>query len=834
MADHATRRVASAIVLLAVPAALLCRIAVDQAPYRGGGWHLDWLVLAGLSAAAELFVLHIQVRREAQAVSLSEIPQVVGLFLATPLTFLVGRLLGVLSVCVLHRRQAPLKLAYNGVQIALESAVAVLVFRAVLDVLGTGDPARWLAAFAATGVVGALSALSTTAIVALAEGTVDLRELLTETAHGVLASTTVAVPGLIVVGLVERSPWNAILAALAFGALAISYRTYGSLRERHLALERLYRFSQVVSARPEVDQVLHTMLGQACGVMRADRAEVLVLAGNDGDPSVRVSALSGGKLLRTEITLAADTPWARAAVVGEPVLIPRDSRDPAGRDFLAEQGLRDAIVVPLRGEAGLVGAMLVADRSGDVRTFARDDMRLLETVANHAAAALRNAQLIGQLRHEAAHDALTGLPNRTALRRYLQDLLAHRGGRRIAVMVLDLDGFKQVNESLGHHQGDMLLQQVARRLRAGAPAGSYVAHLGGDEFAVVIDSAREDAETVATGRALLGALAEPLQLEGLELEVSASLGIALVPEHADDVPGVLRRADMAMYQAKNTLRGVALFDAEASRPDTPAQLALVSELRRAIDSGEIRMFVQPKADAVTGAIVGVEALARWQHPTHGLIMPDEFIPIAERHGLIRALTAEMLRQAITAVSQWRRDGEKLSIAVNLSPRGVLDADLPNQVRTLLAGLNCPPTVLTLELTESSMMTDPAGVAALMNELHQTGIRLSIDDFGTGYSSLSSLRKLPLDEIKVDKSFVMGIEDNGDDEKIVRSIVDLGTNLGLDVVAEGVENARIWQMLRRMGCTHVQGYYLTRPIPSQDFTAWLVGYRSTHGLASVSA
>jgi diguanylate cyclase (GGDEF)-like protein len=833
MADRAARRVVPAIGLLAVLAALLCGFAAGQQPYRQGG-HLHWLLLATLSAAAELVVLHIQVRREAQAISLSEVPQVVGLFLATPVSFLIGRVAGVLAVCVLHRRQAPLKLAYNGVQIALESAVALLVFRVVLDAVGTGDPARWLAVFAATGAVGAVSALSTTAIVALAEGTLDPRALVAEPASGAISSMSVAVPGLMVVALVEQSGWNVILAVIAFAALVLGYRTYGSLRERHLALERLYRFSQVVSARPEVDQVLSTMLGQASEVMRADRAEVLVLPGEDDTTAVRVAALAGGRLLRTETELVNPSAWTRAAVDGDPVLIPRDTRDPGDREFLAAYDLRDAIVVPLRGEAGLIGAMMVADRAGEVRTFARDDMRLLETVANHATGALRNAQLISQLRHEAAHDSLTGLPNRTALRRHLLDLLANRGGRRIAVMVLDLDGFKQVNESLGHHQGDTLLQQVALRLRAAAPADSFVARLGGDEFAVVIADAGERDSTVEAGRALLGVLSQPLPLDGIELDVNASLGIAVVPDHADDVSGLLRRADMAMYQAKNTLRGVALFDAVTNRPDTPAQLALVAELRRAIDNGEIRLYVQPKADAISGAIVGVEALARWQHPAHGLIMPDEFIPIAERHGLIRALTTEMLRQAIAFAAAWHRSGDPIGIAVNLSPRGILDADLPGQVSALLAEQGSRPSILTLELTESSMMTDPAGVALLMGELHRMGVRMSIDDFGTGYSSLSSLRKLPLDEIKVDKSFVMGIEDNGDDEKIVRSIVDLGTNLGLDVVAEGVENARIWHMLRRMGCTHVQGYYLTRPIPVADFAAWLVGYRATQGLAPVSA
>jgi diguanylate cyclase (GGDEF)-like protein len=819
--EPTTRRIAGLVVFLAAAAVPLWLLAARLPAHLPSG-HLPWWLLAALSAAAELFVLHIQVRREAQAISLSEIPQVLGLFLATPVTFGIGRVIGVLLVCALRRRQAPLKLIFNGMLVLVESATAVLVFRAVLGLVGDGTPARWVAAFAASAAVGALSAVCITVVVALAEQSLDPRDLLREPARGAAASVAVTVGGLMAVVLVEQSRWNAVLALLALTALAVGYRAYAVLNERHLSLERLYRFSEVVSARPEVDQVLHTILGQATEVLRASYAEVLFLPGAEDGPAVRVAAPAGGRLTRTNCAVTG--PWARATADGEPVLIARDSRLPADRQFLAAESLRDSIIVPLRGEAGLIGALMVADRVGEVRTFDTDDVRLLETVANHASTALRNGQLIDRLRYEAAHDALTGLPNRTTLQRELHDLLQQPEPCHIAVMIMDLDGFKQVNDSLGHHRGDALLQQVAARLPAAVPPGALVARLGGDEFAVVVPGVADPKEVLEIGRGLLRMLAEPLPVAGLMLEVNASIGVALAPEHATDVATLLRRADMAMYQAKSTLRGVALFDAAASQPDSPAQLALVGELRRALTEGELLLYVQPKADANTGAVVSVEALVRWQHPEHGLIMPDEFIPIAERNGLIKDLTKVVLRSAIIAATGWQAAGMHLPIAVNLSPRGMLDPHLPAEVGALLAELGSSPDLLTLELTESSMMIDPAGVASLMQELHDMGIRLSIDDFGTGYSSLSSLRKLPLDEIKIDKSFVMGIEENGDDEKIVRSMVDLGTNLGLDVVAEGVENSRIWQMLRRMGCTQIQGYYLSRPIPVDDFPAWLTDYR----------
>jgi diguanylate cyclase (GGDEF)-like protein len=459
---------------------------------------------------------------------------------------------------------------------------------------------------------------------------------------------------------------------------------------------------------------------------------------------------------------------------------------------------------------------------------------LLQTVANHASIALRNGQLVDRLRHEAAHDSLTGLPNRTALRLRLSELLRAPTAGHLAVLLMDLDDFKSINDTLGHHHGDALLQHVADLLRAAVPADALVSRLGGDEFAVVVPDVVDHDGALTISEELLAALRSPVTVDGIRLEVGASLGIAIAPEHANDVASLLRHADMAMYQAKNTHRGIAMFDPAAKPSETPAQLALAGELRQALANGDLRLYVQPKADAVTGRVVGVEALVRWQHPRHGLIMPDEFIPIAERNGLIKLLTTEVLRRAIATASSWDTAGIHASIAVNLSPRGLLGTDLAAQIAALLAEQEASPGLLTLELTESSMMTDPGGVAALMAQLHEMGIRLSIDDFGTGYSSLSSLRKLPLDEIKIDKSFVMGLEDNSDDETIVRSIVDLGVNLGLDVVAEGVENNRVWQILRQMGCTQIQGYYLTRPIPAQDFLAWLDEYQQRPPRLTVAA
>jgi diguanylate cyclase (GGDEF)-like protein len=819
------RRVGALIVALAAVAAVLWLFAARLPGYHPTGLMM-WFVVAVLSAVAERFVLHIQIRREAQAVSLSEIPLVLGLFLAPPLDFGAGRVLGVLAACALWRRSSPVKIAFNVVQVAVESAVALLVYHGVLAGLGHGPLSEWLATFAATGVVGGLSALSLTAVIALADGEVPPGGLWREPVRGAVTSAAAAIGGLIAVILVEQSPWNALLGLAGLAGLMYAYRAYAGLAERHLSLERLHRFSQAVSDHPERDQVLHTILSRATEMLHAARAEFLFLPGTPDSEAIRIGVGRHGLLARTPSAVTG--PWAQVVASGGPVLIARDTRDHDERTFLLGQGIRDGVIVPLRGDAGLVGALMVADRLGDVRTFDAEDVTLLETVAAHAGVALGKGRLVDRLEHEAAHDALTGLPNRVALRHRLDELLtacAEAGGEGgLAVLLMDLDDFKKVNDTLGHHHGDAVLQHVARSLRAAVADDVTVARLGGDEFAVVVPRVAAAHAAVDVGERLLRALRSPASVGGIRLEVSASVGVALGPEHGDDVAALLRHADMALHQAKNTHRGITVFDPAGPAPESPAQLALVAELRQALGRGELRLYVQPKADAHTGEVVGVEALVRWQHPRHGLIMPDEFIPIAERNGLISALTSEVLDAAITAIADWAAAGMPLSIAVNLSPRSLLGTDLTQQVAALLAAHQAPAARLTLELTESSMMTDPRGVAALLGDLHAMGVRLSIDDFGTGYSSLSTIRKLPLDEIKVDKSFVMGLEDSADDETIVRSVVDLGRNLGLDVVAEGVENERVWRSLRQMGCTHVQGYYLTRPIPVADFPAWLAQYR----------
>src|SRR4051794_18261321 len=428
--------------------------------------------------------------------------------------------------------------------------------------------------------------------------------------------------------------------------------------------------------------------------------------------------------------------------------------------------------------------------------------------------------------HQALHDALTGLPNRTLFSHRIEQVLnaGRRADRIAAVMLIDLDHFKEINDTLGHHAGDRLLQEVAERLDASLDEQHTVARLGGDEFGVLLPDLAGPDEASAVAQELLNQLREPFSIDGLTLEVDASIGIACAPEHGNDVEQLNQRADIAMYAAKEGGRGYVLFEPQLDRY-SPRRLSLAGSLRAAIADGEIVLFFQPKAELTSGKIVGVEALARWQHPRLGLIGPSEFVPIAEQTGLIGPLTSHVLEQALRQVRRWSEQGEELSVAVNLSARSFLDAQLAVEIPRLLEATGVDARLLELEITESMLMIDPARAKATLERLSAIGLSLSVDDFGTGYSSLANLKRLPVDGIKIDKSFVIDMPHDASDAAIVRSTIDLAHNLGLRVVAEGVESHEAWRRLEDLGCDLAQGFHVSRPVPAEAMTRLLVERRA---------
>ncbi|HEX2111401.1 MAG TPA: EAL domain-containing protein [Gaiellaceae bacterium] len=422
---------------------------------------------------------------------------------------------------------------------------------------------------------------------------------------------------------------------------------------------------------------------------------------------------------------------------------------------------------------------------------------------------------------QALHDALTGLPNRTLFRdRLLQALAAaRRDGSQAAVMLLDLDRFKEVNDTLGHGSGDLLLTELARRLREVVRESDTIARLGGDEFAVMLPRVQAHTDPVDAAVRIVRALDRPFVLQEVPIAVEASIGIAIFPQHGSDVDTLLQRADVAMYAAKGGHGAYAVYD-PANDDYSPGRLRLIAELRRAIDEGELTLHYQPKEALASGEVVGAEALVRWQHPERGLLAPGEFLPVAQHTNLIRPLTLYVLDAALSQCAAWRRDGLELHVAVNLSSRSLLDVELPADVERLLAKWELDGDALELEITETTIMADPLRAAAVLDGLNLLGVRIAIDDFGTGYSSLAYLSGLPVDEIKIDRSFVTAMNESASHAVIVRSTIDLGRNLGLDVVAEGVETAEVREALRDLGCDAAQGFFLSRPVPPADLAAWL--------------
>ena len=423
--------------------------------------------------------------------------------------------------------------------------------------------------------------------------------------------------------------------------------------------------------------------------------------------------------------------------------------------------------------------------------------------------------------HQARHDPLTGLANRTLFGERIERALAaaRPEGNLVAVMVMDMDRFKEVNDSLGHHAGDELLREVASRLTGALRSSDPIARLGGDEFGILLPTPSGYADVTAAVERLVDSLEEPIGVEGLPLVVEASIGIALFPDDGADIDTLMRAADVAMYTAKEEKAGYAFFDGDTRQLDL-ARLTLVGELRRALEKRELVLHYQPQARLSDGSVTSVEALLRWNHPERGLIPPAEFIPIAQQTGLIRPLTLYVMSEALRQCREWEQEGHRLSVAVNVSARNLLDIEFPKQVQELLDAWQLDAARLEVEITEDAVLTNPVRTKAILDELAEMGVRLSIDDFGTGYSSLAYLKRLPITQIKIDRSFVMGMATNEDDATIVRSTIDLGRNLGLEVVAEGVEAEAIWHELRALGCTIAQGYYLSRPLPPDQLSRWL--------------
>jgi len=476
-----------------------------------------------------------------------------------------------------------------------------------------------------------------------------------------------------------------------------------------------------------------------------------------------------------------------------------------------------------------------SDRSIDVPVAGTREIEQLVTAFEKMRGDVQQRRLA--LEYQSLHDSLTGLPNRACLLEELNEALStvNNHDRRVGLMIMDLDHFKEINDTLGHPVGDLILREVAKRLANAIGDSGLTARLGGDEFAVILPDSDQH-HCVDMADSIARALEHEFQVGGHKLYVGGSVGVAIYPDHGTEVSVLMRHADVAMYMAKHTGKHTAFYD-DSQDENSVLRLQLVKELKDAISDDHLELYYQPKLDFKRQAITSVEALLRWNHPEHGMVPPDRIIPMAEQTGVIQKLTQWVLEKALEQQACWRETGADINVAVNLSAYDLRDTSLPETVSELLAATTTSPEKLTLEITESAMMSDLGNATVLLSRIKEMGVGIAIDDFGTGFSSLSYLKKLPVRELKIDKSFVINMSHDESDAMIVHSTIDLAHNLGLIVVAEGVENQEVLERLQALGCDLIQGYHLCHPLPPDQLESWLreksqtfTGLREVGGVA----
>lgn len=793
------------VVMLAVGLSLcLPRLAESSATVVSP--RIPLLALAAVWLVLELVTLYVSFGGDldnSEDIVLTEFVLALGLLMATPLDLLVVGFTVPVLVHLVQRRKSPLKQLFNAANRTIELGVGLAVYQAVRP----EDPLSmtgWAAVVLAVVASGTASGLTVSTVISLAIGRLPIGDFARSTLFPVPVSVACGSAAFVVAAALASDALSTLPAlVVVFGSGVLLVRTLSVLTERHMDLRSLHGFGQRLDDVGEPAEIVASALEAATDLLVARTAEAYVRDPDDPDGFQRVSRGPDGALSRVPVPREE---------------LPDDHGVAGDRSRVSTAtGTGDDLLV-----------LSTHDRGTGIRPFTAQDLRLLDMVAHQAGSHLATSRLIARLRHEALHDKLTGLANRARLLEVAREQLASAPGSSTALVWIGLEGLDTVNAALGHDRGDELLVQVGRRLKEHAPAGATVARVGSDEFAVLLhadpvreaDPDRPGAPAQLCALPLVDVLRGPFLLFDVEVLVRGRAGVcqasAWSPLTAEEL---LRRADVAMREARR--RGLDVEEHTALlETATPATLALAAELRGAIDGEELVLHAQPQLRLDDGRVSGVEMLVRWQHPRLGLLPPNAFLPLAEQTGLDRPLTLWVLDRALAAAAAWRCDDIELEVSVNVSPTMLADHELGEQVRELLAKHALPGGGVVLEITESSLITSPVQAAALLEQLAALGVRISIDDFGTGFSSLSYLRRLPVHEIKVDKTFVLGMLDSDDDAAVVRSVVGLGQSLGLRVVAEGVENRATLEILRDLRCEAAQGYHLARPMPLAEIPGWL--------------
>jgi diguanylate cyclase (GGDEF)-like protein len=814
----------AAITLAAAVAGAAVVATVPVQPFAGT--LLGGLGLAAAFGVARFLAIEVDVHRDTARITPTEIPLIFGL-LYLPGPVVLAAYVGVVIAARLLRRDTWSKLLFNVSYATLTIAVTDLLARLAFEPTWPQLP-RWLAVLAGFVIAHAITSWLTWAFIVL----LDHRrpgESARPVVHLYLTGLLNAALGVTAAETVRMVPWGALLVGLLTVTVAAVYRAYYGLLRDHRDLGVLNDLSLRVTVvgrcagqggdddEPELDTdawasamelarvqlnatrvVLHRMPAQGgLYTVVAGRALPRPLSQHDLDAVVRAERPTGtGQVLRLVDT----------------------SPDPSIAAALTARGATEVLVAPLRGAGQLLGVIEVHDRQSRLRRFGAADERLVQTMASHLATALDNCRLLAQLRHDAYHDSLTNLRNRLGFRETAAKVLG-RDVTPCAVIVVELGLLSSVNDALGHIWGDRVVLGAGERLRRILPAQVLTARLERDTFAALLVNVGAPG-AVAMAEQVQAALSAPYPVDKLAVECTAVVGVACTGiEPTRDADTLLQRADVALHAARAGETTVRTYLPSMGQV-LLRRFQLVTQFRQALDTGQVDVHFQPQLALSTRQVIGVEALVRWSHPEFGMVDPGEFVTLVETTGLIDPLTDYVLDRSLAQCRSWLDRGLSLSVAVNLSVRNLADTEFPLRVTDALTRHRVPPALLSFELTESAVMGDPERALPVLRGLHGLGVRIAVDDFGTGYSSLAYLRRLPVDEVKIDKSFVMGLSSDLGDLAVVRAIVELGHSLGLTVVAEGVEQDATRDQLLEMGCDVAQGFLISRPLGADRFDAWL--------------